>query len=134
MVLRIRQKLKKSNEHDVPLGNSVQDMLRERINDITRTLPDDLKIILNHNSWHFSKNFLFSILCHSNYHSNETTSILHDRRESYGWMEKFSKPIFLRWFYISINFKSLTMYDFFFHNILIYLCNFKIDWLSGIWD
>lgn len=50
MVLRIRQKLKKSNEHDVPLGNSVQDMLRERINDITRTLPDDLKIILNHNS------------------------------------------------------------------------------------
>lgn len=50
MVLRIRQKLQKSHEDDVPVGDSVYDMLQERINDITRTLPDDLKIILNHNS------------------------------------------------------------------------------------
>ena len=50
MVLRIRQKLQKSHEDDVPVGDSVQDMLRERINDITRTLPEDLKRILNQDS------------------------------------------------------------------------------------
>lgn len=65
MVLRIRQKLQKSNEDDVPIGDSVQDMLRERINDITRTLPDDLKTILNQNSWHYSKNLLLSLLLYN---------------------------------------------------------------------
>lgn len=50
MVLRIRQKLQKCHEDSVPVGDSVHDMLQERINDITRTLPDDLKIILNHDS------------------------------------------------------------------------------------
>lgn len=50
MILRIRQKLEKSYLDDVPLGYSVQEMLRERINEITRTLPDDLRVILNQGS------------------------------------------------------------------------------------
>ncbi|XP_001602662.1 protein DENND6A [Nasonia vitripennis] len=50
MILRIRQKLEKSNLDDVPLGYSVQEMLRERINEITQTLPDDLRTILNKES------------------------------------------------------------------------------------
>ncbi|KAJ8676232.1 hypothetical protein QAD02_012018 [Eretmocerus hayati] len=47
MILRIRQKLEKSNLDDVPLEYSVQEMLRGRINEITQTLPDDLRLILN---------------------------------------------------------------------------------------
>ncbi|XP_015599764.1 protein DENND6A isoform X2 [Cephus cinctus] len=50
MILRIRQKLDKSYDDDVPIGHAVQEMLRERINDITCTLPDDLKVILNQES------------------------------------------------------------------------------------
>ena len=50
MILRIRQKLEKSNLDDVPLGYSVQEMLRERINEITQALPDDLQTILNKES------------------------------------------------------------------------------------
>ncbi|KAG7199940.1 hypothetical protein KM043_014376 [Ampulex compressa] len=47
MILRIRQKLKRSYTDHVPIGNSIRTKLQERINDITHTLPDDLKIILN---------------------------------------------------------------------------------------
>lgn len=50
MVLRIRQKLEKSNLDDIPLGYSVQEMLQERINEITRTLPEDLRAILSKES------------------------------------------------------------------------------------
>ncbi|XP_058810841.1 protein DENND6A [Phymastichus coffea] len=50
MVLRIRQKLEKSNLDDIPLEYSVQEMLRERINEITQTLPHDLQTILNKES------------------------------------------------------------------------------------
>ncbi|XP_014208921.1 protein DENND6A [Copidosoma floridanum] len=50
MILRIRQKLEKINLDDVPLKYSVQEMLRERINEITQTLPDDLRLILNKES------------------------------------------------------------------------------------
>ncbi|XP_011501868.1 PREDICTED: protein DENND6A [Ceratosolen solmsi marchali] len=50
MILRIRQKLEKSNLDDVPLEYSVQEMLHERINEITQTLPDDLRKILNKQS------------------------------------------------------------------------------------
>ena len=50
MVLRIRQKLEKTYIEEVPIGNSVREKLQERINDITHTLPDDLKDILNHES------------------------------------------------------------------------------------
>ncbi|XP_015516240.1 protein DENND6A [Neodiprion pinetum] len=47
MILRIRQKLDKSYEDDVPISHSVQEKLNERINDIIYTLPDDLQIILS---------------------------------------------------------------------------------------
>ncbi|XP_043281251.1 protein DENND6A [Venturia canescens] len=50
MILRIRQKLEKSYDENVPITNSVREMLCERINDITRTLPEDLKIILSQES------------------------------------------------------------------------------------
>jgi arsenate reductase-like glutaredoxin family protein len=50
MILRIRQKLEKSNLDDIPLEYSVQEMLRERINEITQALPDDLRTILNKQS------------------------------------------------------------------------------------
>lgn len=50
MVLRIRQKLEKSNNGDVSIAEPVKEMLQERINDITRSLPDDLKIILTNDS------------------------------------------------------------------------------------
>ncbi|CAK9826156.1 Protein DENND6A [Anthophora retusa] len=50
MILRIRQKLEKTYIDEVPIGNSVREKLQERINDITHTLPDDLKDILNHES------------------------------------------------------------------------------------
>ncbi|XP_031834729.1 protein DENND6A [Nomia melanderi] len=50
MVLRIRQKLEKTYIDEVPIGKSVKEKLQERINDITHTLPDDLKDILNHES------------------------------------------------------------------------------------
>lgn len=53
MILRIRQKLEKTYVDEVPIGNSVREKLQERINDITHTLPDDLKGILNHESWHY---------------------------------------------------------------------------------
>lgn len=33
---------------EVSIGNSVKEKLQERINDITHTLPDDLKDILYH--------------------------------------------------------------------------------------
>ncbi|XP_012277612.1 protein DENND6A [Orussus abietinus] len=50
MILRIRQKLDKSYKEDMPISDGVQDMLRERLNDITSSLPDDLKAILKHDS------------------------------------------------------------------------------------
>ncbi|XP_029154831.1 protein DENND6A isoform X2 [Nylanderia fulva] len=50
MILRIRQKLERSCIDDVPIDNSVKERLRERINDITHVLPDDLKIILKRES------------------------------------------------------------------------------------
>ncbi|XP_077278090.1 protein DENND6A isoform X2 [Temnothorax americanus] len=50
MILRIRQKLERSCIDDVPIDNSVRKRLRERINDITHVLPDDLKVILRHES------------------------------------------------------------------------------------
>lgn len=50
MILRIRQKLERSCIDDVPLDNSIKERLRERINDITHVLPDDLKVILRHES------------------------------------------------------------------------------------
>lgn len=50
MILRIRQKLDKSYISDLPLDNCVQDRLQKRIDDITLTLPDDLRVILNHKS------------------------------------------------------------------------------------
>lgn len=50
MILRIRQKLEKTYIEEVPIGSSVREKLQERINDITHTLPDDLKGILNHES------------------------------------------------------------------------------------
>ncbi|XP_020280261.1 protein DENND6A isoform X1 [Pseudomyrmex gracilis] len=50
MILRIRQKLEKSCIDDVPIDNSVREKLRERIDDITHVLPDDLKVILRQES------------------------------------------------------------------------------------
>lgn len=50
MILRIRQKLEKSCIDDVPIDNSVREKLKERIDDITHVLPDDLKVILRHKS------------------------------------------------------------------------------------
>jgi len=50
MILRIRQKLERSCIDDVPIDNSVRERLRDRINDITHVLPDDLKVILRHES------------------------------------------------------------------------------------
>lgn len=50
MILRIRQKLEQSNLDEIPLEYSVQEKLRERINDITQALPDDLQTILNKES------------------------------------------------------------------------------------
>lgn len=47
MILRIRQKLDKSYEDEVPISRSIQEKLSDRINDIIYTLPDDLQIILN---------------------------------------------------------------------------------------
>lgn len=48
MILRIRQKLEKTYIDEVPIDNSVRVKLQERINDITHTLPDDLKDILKY--------------------------------------------------------------------------------------
>ena len=53
MILRILQKLEKSYLDDVPLKYSVQEMLQERINEITQTLPEDLRLILNKESWQY---------------------------------------------------------------------------------
>lgn len=53
MILRIRQKLEKSCIDDIPIDNSVREKLRERMNDITHVLPDDLKVILRHESWQY---------------------------------------------------------------------------------
>ncbi|XP_034948891.1 protein DENND6A [Chelonus insularis] len=50
MILRIRQKLEKSNNEDIPVTRTVREQVGERLEDITRTLPDDLKIILNQKS------------------------------------------------------------------------------------
>ncbi|KAF3430434.1 hypothetical protein E2986_01197 [Frieseomelitta varia] len=50
MILRIRQKLEKTYIDEVPIDNSVRVKLQERINDITHTLPDDLKDILKYES------------------------------------------------------------------------------------
>lgn len=46
MILRIRQKLKISYDDDVPITQVIRDSLCMKINEMTRTLPDDLKIIL----------------------------------------------------------------------------------------
>lgn len=50
MILKIRQKLEKSCIDDLPIDNSIRERLRERINDITHELPDDLKVILRRES------------------------------------------------------------------------------------
>ncbi|XP_011307173.1 protein DENND6A [Fopius arisanus] len=50
MILRIRQKLERSYHEDVPITQSVREKLCERIDDITLTLPEDLKIILSRES------------------------------------------------------------------------------------
>lgn len=50
MVLRIRQKLEKNNEGNPANDHYIREKLQEKINDITLTLPDDLKAILNHES------------------------------------------------------------------------------------
>ncbi|XP_044576339.1 protein DENND6A [Cotesia glomerata] len=50
MILKIRQKLEISHSEDIPTTQAVRVRLSERLNDITRTLPDDLKVILKHES------------------------------------------------------------------------------------
>lgn len=50
MILRIRQKLKKSYNDDVPISQTIRDKLYERIDDIMLTLTDDLKFILKQES------------------------------------------------------------------------------------
>ncbi|CAB0036127.1 unnamed protein product [Trichogramma brassicae] len=50
MILRIRQKLEKSNLDEVPVDSPVQEMIRERLNEMTLALPDDLRTILNKES------------------------------------------------------------------------------------
>ncbi|XP_043675601.1 protein DENND6A isoform X1 [Vespula pensylvanica] len=50
MILRIRQKLEKSCVNDISIDDTIKKKLQERINDITHTLPDDLQVILSHES------------------------------------------------------------------------------------
>lgn len=50
MILKIRQKLEISHSEDVPTTQAVRVRLGERLNDITHTLPDDLKTILKQES------------------------------------------------------------------------------------
>lgn len=53
MILRIRQKLEKSCVNDISIDDTIKKKLQERINDITHTLPDDLQVILSHESWQY---------------------------------------------------------------------------------
>ncbi|GLV39377.1 uncharacterized protein CBL_13254 [Carabus blaptoides fortunei] len=46
MVLRIKKKLNKLSEHDMPVTNETKEQLVQRLQDILGTLPDDLKNIL----------------------------------------------------------------------------------------
>lgn len=47
MVLKIKNKIHKCQQHDIPVSNSIKEQLGQRLEDIICTLPDDLKNILS---------------------------------------------------------------------------------------
>ncbi|KAG5891310.1 hypothetical protein JTB14_002871 [Gonioctena quinquepunctata] len=47
MVLTIKNKISKCNEHDIPVSESTKEQLNQRLTDIVTSLPDDLKNILH---------------------------------------------------------------------------------------
>ncbi|XP_018327104.1 protein DENND6B [Agrilus planipennis] len=47
MVLKIKSKLEKCKEHDIPINSTIKRRLRERMQDIINALPEDLKNILS---------------------------------------------------------------------------------------
>ncbi|KAJ8928525.1 hypothetical protein NQ314_018901 [Rhamnusium bicolor] len=46
MVLKIKNKITRCNEHDIPVNETTKEQLTHRLNDIVTSLPDDLKNIL----------------------------------------------------------------------------------------
>lgn len=46
MVLKIKNKIDKTNEHDIPISNATKERLKQRLHDIISSLPEDLKNIL----------------------------------------------------------------------------------------
>lgn len=46
MVLKIKNKLNKLRDHDMPVTNNTKEQLVQRLQDIMCTLPEDLKNIL----------------------------------------------------------------------------------------
>lgn len=46
MVLKIKNKINKCHQHDIPVSNTIKEQLGQRLEDIICTLPDDLKNIL----------------------------------------------------------------------------------------
>lgn len=46
MVLKIKGKIDKTKEHDFPISNSTKEQLKQRLQDIISSVPEDLKNIL----------------------------------------------------------------------------------------
>ncbi|XP_017768468.1 PREDICTED: protein DENND6B isoform X2 [Nicrophorus vespilloides] len=46
MVLKIKNKIKKCEQHDIPVSHTIKEQLEQRLQDIISSLPDDLKNIL----------------------------------------------------------------------------------------
>lgn len=46
MVLKLRNKIDKTKEHNIPISNATKEQLKQRLQDIISSLPEDLKNIL----------------------------------------------------------------------------------------
>lgn len=46
MVLKLKNKINKCHQHDIPVSNTTKEQLCQRLQDIICSLPDDLKNIL----------------------------------------------------------------------------------------
>lgn len=46
MVLKIKNKISRCKEHDIPVSNAIKEQLCQRLQDIICSLPEDLKNIL----------------------------------------------------------------------------------------